>query len=184
EQGRAQFALALVDYQDNDLGTYLEIGTIFFVRPGGGGPDGNFITHLPVNENFTCVAGNQIWGFPKSVEQIEVTNDESTSRWTLEMDGELVLDITLPRGGTDDMPPMELVSYTLIDGRPHRTPFTQGGSGTGMFFDAEVTLTLGSHPVAKELTGLGLPDAPVILTTWTEHMRATFDEPEPLEEAR
>ena len=180
EPGRAQFALALVDYQDNDLGTYLEIGTIFFVRPEGGGPDGNFITHLPVTEQFTCVAGNQIWGFPKSVERIEVTNDESTSRWTLEMDGELVLDVTLPRGGTDEMPPMQLVSYTLINGIPHRTPFTQGGASTGLFFGADVTLTLGSHPIAKELAGLGLPDAPVVLTTWTERMSATFGEPEPL----
>ena len=181
EPGRAQFTLALVDYQDNDLGTYLEIGTIFFVRPEGGGPDGNIITHLPVTERFTCAAGNQIWGFPKSIEQIEVANEESSSRWTLEMDGELVLDITVPRGGADELPPMELVSYTLIDERPHRTSFTQGGSSFGMFFGAEVTLTLGSHPIAKELAGLGLPDAPVVLTTWTEHMRATFGQPEPLE---
>ena len=183
EPGRAQFALALVDYRDNDLGSYLEIGTIFFVRPDGGGPDGNLITHLPVTEQFTCVAGNQIWGFPKSVERIEVTNDQSTSRWILEMDGDLVLDITFPRGGADEMPPMDLVSYTLIDGRPHRTAFTQGGSGTGMFFDADVALTLGSHPLAKELASLGLPDAPVVLTTWTEQMRATFDEPQPLDAA-
>ena len=97
--GRAQFALALIDYRDNDLGSYLEVGTILFVRPEGGGEDGTFITHLPVTEEFTCVAGNQIWGFPKSVEQIEVTNTDTTSRWVLTMDGELVVDVTVPRGG-------------------------------------------------------------------------------------
>jgi hypothetical protein len=177
EPGRANFVLALIDYKDNDLGSYYEIGTIFFVRPGGGGPEGNFITHLPVSEEFTCVAGNQIWGFPKSVEDFEVTNTETTSRWVLRMDGELVLDITAPRGGADDMEPMELTSYTLINGRPHATTFTQGGSGSGFFFDAEVALTLGTHPIAKELASLGLPDAPVVMTTWTEGMRATFEEP-------
>lgn len=182
EPGRAQFVLALVDYKDNDLGSYLEVGTIAFVRPAGGGEDGNFITHLPVTEHFTCVAGNQIWGFPKSIERIEVTTTDTTSRWVLEMDGELVLDLTLPRGGSDDMPAMELTSYTMIEGRPHRTAFTQGGGGTGMFFDADVSLTLGSHPVAKELASLGLPDAPVVMTTWTERMRATFAEPEALAE--
>lgn len=181
EPGRAQLVLALVDYKDNDLGSYLEVGTILFVRPESGGPDGNFITHLPVTEHFTCVAGNQIWGFPKSVESIEVTTTDTTSRWVLEMDGELVLDVTVPRGGTDEMAPMELTSYTLIDGRPHRTAFTQGGGGSGMFVDGEVPLTLGSHPVAKELAGLGLPDAPVVMTTWTEQMRATFAEPEALD---
>ena len=184
EPGRAQFALALVDYKDNDLGAYLEIGTIFFVRPVGaatdGSEDGNFITHLPVTEEFTCVAGNSIWGFPKSIENITATNTGDTSNWRLEMDGELVLDVTLPRGGTDEMPPMALASYTLIDGRPHVTKFTQGGTGSGMFFDGNVSLELGTHPIAKELASLGLPDAPVVLTTWTEGMRATFEEPQPL----
>lgn len=177
QPGRAQFALVLVDYRDNDLGSYLEVGTLFFVRPAGGGEDGTFITHLPVSETFTCAAGNEIWGFPKTVEQITAVNGEATSTWTLSMDGELVLDVTLPRGGADEMPAMALASYTLLDGRPHLTRFTQGGTGSGMFFDGAVELTLGTHPVAKELASLGLPGAPVVLSTWTEHMRATFEEP-------
>lgn len=175
--GRAQFALVLVDYRDNDLGSYLEIGTLFFVRPVGGGEDGTFITHLPVSETFTCAAGNEIWGFPKTVAQIEAVNTDTTSRWTLAMDGELVLDVTVPRGGTDTMPDVALASYTLLGGRPHRTRFTQGGTGSGMFFDGEVALTLGTHPIAKELASLGLPGAPVVLSTWTEGLRATFEEP-------
>ena len=180
EPGRAQFALALVDYRVNDLGAYHEVGTILFVRPAGGGDDGTFITHLPVDQEFTCVAGNQIWGFPKSVEQIDVTQTEDSSRWVLTMGGELVLDVTVPRGGTDEMPPLPMTSYTLLDGRPHATRFTQGGSGSGMGFGEGVSLTLGTHPIAKELASLGLPEAPVVVTTWTEKMQATFEEPRPL----
>jgi hypothetical protein len=177
EPGRAQFALALVDYRVNDLGSYHEVGTILFVRPSGGGEDGNFITHLPVDQEFTCVAGNAIWGFPKSVEQIDVTQTDTSSRWVLTMGGELVLDVTVPRGGTDEMPPLPMTSYTLLDGRPHATKFTQGGSGSGMGFGEGVSLTLGTHPIAKELASLGLPDARVVITTWTENMQATFEEP-------
>jgi len=175
--GRAQFALALIDYRDNDLGSYLEVGTILFVRPEGGGEDGTFITHLPVTEEFTCVAGNQIWGFPKSVERIEATNTDATSRWVLTMEGELVVDITVPRGGEDEMPPLPLASYTLIDGQPHVTRFTQGGSGSGVHIGADVVLTLGDHPIAKELASLGLSPESVVLTTWTEHLQARFEEP-------
>ena len=174
--GRAQFALVLVDYRDNDLGSYLEIGTLFFVRPAGGGEDGAFITHLPVSETFTCAAGNQIWGFPKTVETITASNTDSASRWTLAMDGELVLDVTVPRGGAEDMPELALASYTLLHGRPHLTRFTQRGAGSGMFFEG-VELRLGTHPVAKELASLGLPGAPVVLSTWTEHLQARFEEP-------
>jgi len=176
--GRAQLALALIDYRDNDLGSYHEVGVIFFVQPDGR-EAGTYIRHLPVDQSFTNEAGNVIWGFPKSVQQIDVTLLDGAARWVLTMDGELVLDITFPRGGTDDMPQMELATYTLIDGAPHVTAFSQGGSGSSISF-GPVALTLGSHPVAKELASLGLPDAPVVLTTWTEHMQGSFGEAVPL----
>lgn len=178
--GRAQLALALVDYRDNDLGSYHEVGVIFFVKPEGR-EEGNYIRHLPVDEVFTNAAGNQIWGFPKTVQRIEVTQTDDTSRWVLTMDGELALDVTVPRGGSDEMPQMQLTSYTLKNGAKHATAFSQGGTGSGMWFGGEgVSLTLGSHPVAKELQSLGLPDAPVVLTTWTERMTASFGDALPL----
>jgi hypothetical protein len=46
-----------------------------------------------------------------------------------------------------------------------------------MGFGEGVSLTLGTHPIAKELASLGLPEAKVVVTTWTEHMKATFEEP-------
>jgi hypothetical protein len=168
--GKAQLALALIDYRDNDLGSYLEVGTIFFVRPAGGGPDGSYISHLPVDQEFTCAAGNQIWGFPKTVEKIDVVNSPTTSRWLLRMDGEPVLTITIPRGGEDEMPRMDMTSYTLIDGRPHATAFSQGGTGSSMAFDG-VTWELGSHPIAKELASLGLT---FVMSTWIE--QASFED--------
>ena len=179
--GRAHFALVLVDYRDNDLGAYHEVGLTFFVRPEAGGEDGTFITRLPVDQPFTCEAGRTIWGFPKTVEQIDVENTPTSSTWRLRVDGDLVLTVRTPRGGTDDMPPAPLTAYTLIGGEPHRTTFTQGGSGSQVVFGGEgVELTLGGHPISGELTSLGLPDAPVVLTTWTERMRATFEAAVPL----
>jgi hypothetical protein len=182
QPGRAQFVLALIDYRDNDLGTYHEIGTILFVRPATGGPDGTFITHLPVDQRFTCVAGNQIWGYPKTVEHIEVTQTPATSRWILTMNDALVLDITVPRGGTDDIPAMAMTSYTLRDGRPHATTFTQGGSGVLLQSGGSgVSLRLGDHPLAAELAGLGLPAEPVS-SVWIERMQGSFEEPRPLDQ--
>ncbi|HUR50816.1 MAG TPA: acetoacetate decarboxylase family protein [Mycobacteriales bacterium] len=178
--GRAQIALALVDYRDNDLGSYHEVGVIFFVQPEGREP-GNYIRHLPVDQEFTNVAGNLIWGFPKSVQQIDVTSTETSSRWVLTMDGELVVDVTVPRGGTDEMPQMQMQTYTVREGVPCGTAFAQGGTGSLLTIGGDgVTIALGTHPVAKELASLGLPDAPVVLTTWLEHMQATFGEALPL----
>jgi hypothetical protein len=178
--GKAQVAIILVDYRENDLGRYHEVGIVFFVQPEGR-EAGTFIRHLPVDQEFTNAAGNIIWGFPKTVQKIDVTNTDASTRWILTMDGEPVLDITVPRGGDDEMPQMELATYTLKDGRPHVTAFAQGGTGSSLTLgDEGVSLSLGSHPVAKELESLGLPEAPVVLSSWLGKMQATFGDAVPL----
>jgi hypothetical protein len=178
--GTAQVAIILVDYRENDLGRYHEVGVVFFVQPEGRAA-GTYIRHLPVDQEFTNAAGNLIWGFPKTVQKIDVTSTETSTRWILTMDGEPVIDITAPRGGDDEMPQMELSTYTLKDGAPHVTAFAQGGTESSLVIGGEgVSLSLGSHPVAKELESLGLPDAPVVLSSWLGKMQATFGDAMPL----
>ncbi|HEY8523813.1 MAG TPA: acetoacetate decarboxylase family protein [Acidimicrobiales bacterium] len=180
--GRGQLNLAVIDYRDNDLGDYLEIGIILFVKPRGGADDqaGTYIARLPVDQEFTCEAGRTIWGFPKTVEEIDLAYADDSATATLRMGGQLVLRLTLPRGGDDETPPLSMTTYTLIDGVPHATAFSQGGAGAQVVpGGAGVTLELGDHPVAKELAALGLP-AEAQLSTWTERMRGTFEEPRPL----
>lgn len=175
--GRAHLALVVVDYRDNDLGSYYEVGLMFFVRPVGGGADGTFITRLPVDQPFTCEAGQLIWGFPKTVEDICLDYSDNAVACTLRMDGELVLRLRLPRevDAEGELPPTPMTAYTVIEGVPHATTFTQGGAGFSMGFDP-VELELGTHPIAKELAGLNMSATPAF-TTWTEHMRATFEAP-------
>lgn len=183
--GRCQLVLAVIDYRDNDLGDYLEVGITFFVTPDGAAGDdaGTFITRLPVDQAFTCEAGRTIWGFPKTVEHITLDRTDTSATCELRMDGELVLRLTLPRGGSDEMPQMPMTTYTLIDGAPHATPFIQGGAGSQVVAGGDgVSLELGAHPVAKELAALGLP-APAQMSTWTEHMQGRFDTPVPLSAA-
>lgn len=183
--GRAQLLVALIDYRDNDLGDYLEVGLTLFVRPAGSTDpedDGTFIVHLPVDQAFTCEAGNAIWGFPKSVQEITADHREGSSAWTLVMDGRLVARITVPRGGTDEMPQLPIHTYTYVDGEPRRTRFAQGGTGAQVVLGGEgVSLELGDHPIAEELGRLGLATgAEAVMSTWTEHLQASFDEALPL----
>jgi len=176
--GRCQLVIAVIDYRDNDLGDYLEIGITFFVAPRGGlGEPGTYIYRLPVDQAFTCEAGRMIWGFPKSVEEITLDYSDDSVTTTLSMGGELVLRLTLPRGGDDVMAPAPMVTYTMIDGVACRTPFTQGGAGAQVLVgDEGVRLELGDHPLARELAGLGLP-ATAVMSTWTERMSGSFGEP-------
>ena len=112
--GRALFSIACIDYVDNDLGDYHEVSLALFVRERGQGPLvpylgevvdffrnrlATWIWHLPVDQSFTRDAGEGIWGFPKTIQQIDFTDTESTRRCRLVMDGRHVLTYTAGRGG-------------------------------------------------------------------------------------
>jgi hypothetical protein len=194
--GRTVLSLAMIDYRDNDLGDYDEVSVTFFVRPRGERPGlpvpyvgtaldflrqrlGTFIYRLPVNQRFTCEAGRRIWGFPKTVEEIEIRHAEDRSTCRLAMDGRHVLTLSLPRGGTGRMPEREMTTYTYIDGAPHRTRSTMGGEGFRAGGGGGARLELGDHPLADALRGLGLPRR-ALLCMWTEHMHARFEAAEKL----
>lgn len=180
--GQTQFILGFVDYRDNDLGDYNEVMMIFMVRPRGKPtePAGTFIYKLPVNQSFTCEAGRTIWGFPKSVEQIDIDYGDRQVTCTLVMGGMHAFTLTVPRGNAagGDVPDMEMATYTYLDA-PTVVRFTTGGR-TAVSPGADgVELTLGPHPIADELRRLGLP-APAMMSTWMEHMHGSFGAPRKL----
>ena len=175
--GKTQLTLVIVDYRDNDLGDYDEVGIVFFVRPAGK-PEaelGSYIYKLPVNQSFTCEAGYKIWGFPKTVEEIDFSYAEKSATCKLVMDGKHVLTLTVPRGGDGSTPDTPATGYTLIEGIPHQNEFTRGGEGEQTLPGGDgVTLELGDHELANELRSLGLDTAAPILSAWSEHMRGSF----------
>lgn len=176
--GQAQLILGFVDYRDNDLGDYNEVMIIFFVKPKGAPIEaqGTFIYKLPVNQSFTCEAGAKIWGFPKTVEEIDVDYADDRATCKLVMDGQHLFTLTLPRvKDAPETPDMEMTTYTYLDGA-HAVPFTSGGATAVVPGGDGVVLELGTHPIADELRGLGLPTAPM-MSTWIEHMRGSFGEP-------
>jgi len=190
--GRALLTLGAIDYRDNDLGDYDEISILLFVReraagrrsPWAGMADlargrlGTYIHRLPVNQRFTCEAGCGIWGFPKTVDEIalETRGNRLVCDWAV--DGRPVLRFEAPCTGKRTLPTQELVTYTRLDGRWHRTRFSQGGSRSGVRLGG-ARLTLHDHPLADELRALGLPRR-ALFSTWMGHMQGRFGAPEPL----
>jgi hypothetical protein len=191
--GRALLSLAVVDYRDNDLGDYHEVSVALFVRRRGasrglpwlsswvdllGGRLGTYIHWLPVDQTFTCEAGREIWGFPKTVDEIEIEAGEGRCTCTWWKEGHHVLSLSLPRGGSRSMPETAMTTYSVLHGVPHATRFVSAAEGMG-FALGGADLRLGEHPVAEELRSLGLPRR-ALFTTWMERMRSRFDPPEKL----
>jgi len=191
--GRALFSIAAIEYRDNDLGDYNEISLAFFVRERNARPLSSrlrnasaffrgtlptYIHRLPVNQSFTCAAGRGIWGFPKTVERIDIDRSGSGFRSTLTCDGRLALALSVRRGGRTKLSEREMMTYTRIGGETHVTRFTSGAEGVGVRLRG-ADLVLGDHAIANELRSLGLPKA-ALMSVWMEHMHGRFEAPLPV----
>jgi hypothetical protein len=188
--GRAMCSLAFVAYADGDLGPYHELALAFLVRvPGAGsasavgkmremakGKIGAFVHQLPVNQPFTLEAGRSIWGFPKFLADIDLDLSGVTKRCTLRADGEFVLGLEVRPGLPMPSKGTSLDAYSFTDGVLRRTAWTLEPKGV-RGRPGGATLTLGDHPIAKELRTLGLPKR-ALTTNTIEHVRMAFEAPE------
>ena len=186
--GRATCTIVGVDYKEGDLGQYFELGVCFLLRP----PNGSrldlvsmmrnqapaYIHRLPVTTSFSCEAGRHIWGFPKSVMDIEFADTDAMRTVTLRDDGRLVLQLSAPRGGTKTFSNVDIDAMGSWGGPVQVTPAQMAGEGVKAGFRAG-QLALGDHPIADELRTLGLPKKPLIAGT-IERFTGSFDEAHPL----
>ena len=160
--GTAQLIVSLVDYRENPWGDYNEVNLGFLVRPVGAGDEviGSFVYRMPVDQEFTCRAGNEVMGFPKTVMGIDATYTDDTVTFEL-LDGEQsVLRVSLPRAEAAGPPTrIETASYSYLDGVAHETPLAMD-LASGAVDAGDVEITVGTGPIADELRSLGLPTAP------------------------
>jgi hypothetical protein len=186
--GKAMLALSAIAYADNDLGPYHEFAVAIVVEPHDAelgtrqawNRPTTLIHRLPVNQAFTCAVGKGLWGFPKWVCTIDYVDHGSRTECTVMDDGELAIGLEVRRGLVP-LPPTEteMTAYAWEDGVLRRTPWvTRNRAGRGRLGGA--TVRLGRHPMADELSTLGLP-ARSLMTTSVGVMSATFGAPEIVE---
>jgi hypothetical protein len=193
--GRALVALAVCRYDDTDLDPYHEVAVSFLVRPHDSAPGasaarrarelatgsvGVYIHQLPVDQEFSCAAGRDIWGFPKWVASIEIDTPAAgpagagTGMSARLVDGEThVLTLSVTAGGRLRLPSRAPPTYSFAQGVLRRTTWTSSAEGAAGRFGG-ATLTLGDHPMADELRSLGLPRRALVSSSATQ-MRASFD---------
>ncbi|WP_459955089.1 acetoacetate decarboxylase family protein [Nocardia sp. IFM 10818] len=175
--GRAVVSLAFVRYVDGDLGPYHEFAFSLMARqPGRKGSTGAYIHWLPVNQSFTCEAGQSIWGFPKLMADIDITPVRGGKRCEVRVDGQLVVALRIAAGLP--MPGgaggASIDAYTYRDGLLRRTPWVMNPARVrGRPGGARVEL--GDHPVAERLRALGLPRK-ALFSSAIGALRMTFDD--------
>jgi hypothetical protein len=180
--GVAQLVVALCDYHDNPWGDYLEVNLGFLVRPVGAGDEvlGSFVYRMPVDQAFTCKAGNEVMGFPKTVESLSTGRRGARVVFAMHVDGERELEISFTEPVQDGPPSrVETGSYSYLHGEAHETPLSMD-MGSGLIDVSTVEIELGHGLVATELRTLDLPKAPDF-GTWGTGLTATFQLGHPLE---
>jgi hypothetical protein len=95
------------------------------------------------------------------------------------VDGTDVLALSARARGRFRFRDASLDSFAMRDGTLWKTSFTSAGEGVG-FRLGGATLTLGDHPIARELRSIGLPKRP-LTSGWIRKMSARFGAPERIE---
>jgi len=178
--GSAMLILALCDYIENPWGDYNEVNFGLLVHPVNEPEQvGAFQWRMPVDQEFTKVAGNKVLGLPKTVEELSVTYSDSDVTFRLVIGGEPTLTITLPRAEPLGEPSRtETITYSYLDDQPTLLPLTID-LPSGFIDPSAVTIELGTSEAASELRSLGLPTNPD-LAMWGEGLGGTFELPRPL----
>ncbi len=192
--GRAALSLACVNYRESDCGIYNELALSFFVKPIHGRPSripylgtwldialnnsATFVWKLPVTTKLANDAGILMWGFPKTIEEIDYEQTDGRARFTLRMDGREVLRYSVDASGTRHQPGTVSAVYTMYEGAPHVSLLQNDAHDVGIRV-GDGRLSLGDHPIADDLRRLGLPRRPV-LSTWMGRTSFTVGAPQKL----
>ncbi len=175
--GGAIFSLACCHYRESDCGVYNEIAMSFFVKPRHGRPSripylgtlvdivrndaATYTWRLPVTTKLAHDAGVLMWGYPKTIDEIDFEVRDGRANFDLRVDGREVLHYSAPATGTQERPPSASAVYSNYEGAPHVTLLGNRYREVGMSLTG-ARLSLGDHPIADELRGLGLPKRPII----------------------
>ena len=168
--------LSLFDYLDTSIGPYREfsIGVLATPVPSlpivivdalrGNAPVGAWILALPVTSPLACEGGIEIFGYPKTVQRIDVQFSNRTCSCVVHDGHDELVALTCPLRRGPRFPVNRLLTFTELNGQVMRTDIkTQWrptiSSGRG------VRLRLGNQhcPIVAIAASLELPAEPIFL---------------------
>jgi hypothetical protein len=128
--------------------------------PGGVGA---YVWYLPVTTESSRALGDEIWGYPKEVADIDITETGSRRRTTVSIDGDHFITVEIERPPTMDPGlTVSTESYTEQDGTVRREPLTFEGQMGLWPFSTRASYSLGEHPRAERLHQLDIGDRALV----------------------
>lgn len=166
--GISLLGVAAAEYKKSSIGAYSEVAILVpcLLQPRFNIPLlplwfprlfpslAGYILKMPVSTEFACVAGKEIWGYPKFLADIDFEEQESHRVCTLSHEGSLVLRYsmikpTVPRYAQRSYGAYSCLGQSLLQNRV----VTQGLLGVSRKPES-AQLQFGRHPLAIQLSDL------------------------------
>ncbi|QGN07113.1 acetoacetate decarboxylase [Halorhabdus sp. CBA1104] len=124
-------------------------------------PVSGYVYTLPVTTEPARAFGVDIWGYPKLVADIDVTDEGRTRTATVTADGAELLTASIQRPPTV---PLRLSGYnfTETDGELLREPTALRGRAGVWPASPRASISFGDHPIARQLRDVDLGDRAVL----------------------
>ena len=190
--GKALMSFAAVHYTNTQCGSYEEIACAFFVNNISGKPiipylgtlinilrgkQPSFTWYLPVTAKSALECGIQMWGYPKTTEDIRHRKIDGSTVTALYREGTEVLRYSVSNQGSKILKPIDAPVYSIFEGKPHIGYLKQYFSEAVYGRDGE--LVLSDHALMEPLRRLGLPKKP-LMSGHMGKLRFSMSAPEPL----
>jgi len=191
--GRAAFSLTFTKYVTGDLDAYNEVSMDFLVRH----PDEvssirylgdmasflrstlpSYVHRRATDQKIAAQADREIWGFSTSLGQISLEPVGTRYQGKLVLGGQRVMTFSVPFGGKRIIPENEKAIYSRVAGDLCQTVVQTSAEKVGVHIGG-ARLTLGDHPIASELRGLGLPKR-AIASVWRGLVHGATEAPIPV----
>jgi NAD(P)-dependent dehydrogenase (short-subunit alcohol dehydrogenase family) len=124
------------------------------------GDIGGYVWQLPVTTEPACALGREIWGYPKSIAEIDISTDDRVTQTRLTVDGQRVLSLAVERLPTRSRE-LSLSSYTLLDDTLCKVEHTLAGRLRGRPLSSRVDWAFGDHPWGHTLAALEIGPRPL-----------------------
>lgn len=168
--GTASVWLMSVAYHDIDDGAlepYNEFAVVIHAIPGkiSGVPyvspfrnsGGGYVWYMPVTHEPARAFGDEIWGYPKVVADIDIEETNGQMETTVTIDGDHFITLSVKRPWTFSREE-DLTAYSRKDGTLQQIQLQLSGE-LGMWpYSRGVSVTLGDHPKARRLANLDFQD--------------------------
>jgi hypothetical protein len=169
--GRAVLGITWFEYRATSIGPYNELGISLLAAPGirppklpllrvmAGDPRlGFFVLHLPVTTELARVGGVEVYGYPKTVNELPISLSDRALHGSLLDDGHAVLEMHVPLGRGVTVRMIDLSTYSVRQGCLLRT-IVPTDSQARLIRSPDTSLSLRSleHPIARTIRELA-PD--------------------------